>query len=89
MKGDVCSSLCTICSRKVSCAHQGRRDVERHIEQAIHPKNMRAAQSQSTLQFQPVSGLLNEKVHYIYIYIYNLFTIMHNTFDAGPLLYIF
>ena len=40
----------------------GRHDVERHISKAMHQASVKAAKSQSTLSFQPVSSALTEKV---------------------------
>lgn len=60
VRGDVYSFLCTICRRQVGCSHQGRRDVERHIEKTMHKENVKATKSQS--RFQPVQSTLTEKV---------------------------
>ena len=60
--GDKYSFQCTICKRQVSCGHMGRHDVERHINKAMHQSNVKAAKSQATLRFQPVSSSLNEKI---------------------------
>ena len=62
VRGDAYSFLCTICGCEVSCGHQGRHDVERHIGKAMHQTNVKATKSQSTLNFQPVSSSLTEKV---------------------------
>ena len=42
---------CTVCFKAVSCAHQGERDVTRHIDSAQHKKNCRAVQHVSPLSF--------------------------------------
>ena len=64
VQGDIYSFLCTICKKQVSCKHQGRRDVERHIEKSLHQANAKAAKSQTSLPFQPMSSALADKVYY-------------------------
>lgn len=54
--------LCTICSRQINCGHMGKTDVERHISKAMHKSNAKSMKSQSTLNFQPVSSSVSEKV---------------------------
>ncbi len=65
VQGDMYSFHCAICKRHVSCSHMGRHDVERHIGKALHQANVKAARSQSTLPFQPLSSSLSEKVYFI------------------------
>ena len=62
--GDAYSFLCTISQRQVSCKHQGRHDVERHIGKDLHKSNVKGAKSQISLPFQPLSSALSEKVRY-------------------------
>jgi len=40
----------------------GRHDVERHVSKNMHQANVKAAKSQSTLSFQPVSSALTEVI---------------------------
>ena len=42
---------CTVCFKASSCAHQGERDVTRHIESTQHKKNCDAVQHVSPLSF--------------------------------------
>ena len=59
---DPYSYHCVICGQDVSCKHQGRRDVERHLESSLH-KSRAAQLKQSKLAFAAVpSGPLAEKV---------------------------
>ena len=53
---------CTMCSRNISCAHKGKRDVERHISKTMHKANVKALHSQQKLTFLPMSNPVNEKV---------------------------
>ena len=62
VSGNAYSFHCTFCNRDVGCGHMGRHDVERHISKAMHQASVKAAKSQSTLSFQPVSSALTEKV---------------------------
>ena len=32
--------LCNICMRQVACDHQGKHDIERHMEKAMHQANV-------------------------------------------------
>ena len=66
--GDAYSFLCTICKRQVSCKHQGRHDVERHIGKVLHQSNVKAAKSQTSLPFPSLSSALSEKVRYPTVY---------------------
>ena len=38
---------CAVCSRDVSCKHQGRADVERHINKNIHQNNVKRIEGQN------------------------------------------
>ena len=40
----------------------GKTDVERHISKTMHKSNAKSMKSQSTLNFQPVSSTISEKV---------------------------
>ena len=62
VKNDPYKFLCTICNRQVSCGHMGKTDVERHISKTMHKSNAKCMKSQSTLNFQPVSSTISEKV---------------------------
>jgi hypothetical protein len=63
VKNDPYKFLCTLCNRQVSCGHMGKTDVERHIGKAMHKSNAKSMKSQSTLNFQPVSSTISEKVY--------------------------
>lgn len=58
------SCHCSICKKHISCAHQGERDVLRHIETASHQKNARAIQNIQPLSLGDSTSvqLLKEKV---------------------------
>ena len=42
---------CTVCMRQVACDHQGKRDIERHMEKAMHQANLKQMKGQATLGF--------------------------------------
>ena len=48
VRGDPYKFLCTVCGQQVAC-NQGKRDVERYIGKAMHPRNLKG---QSTISFQ-------------------------------------
>ena len=60
---------CVICNRDVSCLHQGKADVERHIASALHEGNMKKAEGQCKLQFVSKQDPFGEKL-FTYKYIY-------------------
>ena len=47
---------------KSDCGHMGKTDVERHIGKQMHKSNAKSMKSQSTLNFQPLSSTIFEKV---------------------------
>lgn len=53
---------CAICNRNVSCKHQGRTDVERHIRSALHEANTKTAEGQCRLPFFSKQDPIAEKV---------------------------
>jgi len=53
---------CAVCSRDVSCKHQGRADVERHINKNIHQNNVKRIEGQNKLPFVSNQDPLAEKV---------------------------
>ena len=57
---------CVICTRDVSCKHQGRADVERHINKDIHQNNTKRLEGQNKLPFRSKQDPLAEKVCYIF-----------------------
>ena len=57
---------CVICARDVSCKHQGRTDVVRHIKKDIHQNNTKRHEGQNKLQFCSKQDPLAEKVYYIF-----------------------
>ena len=57
---------CVICTRDVSCKHQGRADVERHINKDIHQNNTKRLEGQNKLPFRSKQDPLAEKVGYIF-----------------------
>ena len=62
VKGDQYKFLCTVCGRNVSCSHQGKRDVERHVGKAMHKANAKGLKTQSVLNFHPLTSPVAEKV---------------------------
>ena len=56
---------CVICTRDISCKHQGRADVERHINKDIHQNNTKRLEGQNKLPFRSKQDPLAEKVCYI------------------------
>ncbi|KAL5477399.1 hypothetical protein EMCRGX_G002180 [Ephydatia muelleri] len=54
--------LCNICMRQVACDHQGKHDIERHMEKAMHQANVKQMKGQTTLGFQVESSPINEQV---------------------------
>ena len=58
------SCLCTVCKKQVSCAHQGERDVLRHIDSVSHKRNAQVLKNIQPLNFgeDPSVQLLKEKV---------------------------
>ena len=71
VKGDPYKFLCDVCGRQISCDHQGKRDVERHIGKAMHQANAKSLRAQSTISFPSQSSPLNEQVIFN-LYLYNL-----------------
>ena len=57
---------CVICARDVSCKHQGRADVVRHIKKDIHQNNTKRLEGQNKLPFRSKQDPLAEKVCYIF-----------------------
>ena len=57
---------CVICARDVSCKHQGRADVERHIKKDIHQNNTKRLEGQNKPLFRSKQDPLAEKVCYIF-----------------------
>ena len=51
VKGDPYKFFCSVCSRNVSCDHQGKRDVERHVSKTLHQSNAKSLKSQSLITF--------------------------------------
>ena len=60
--GDQYSFSCTICKRQISCKHQGKGDVERHIGKRIHQENIKATRTQAQLPFHPMSSPLADSI---------------------------
>ena len=44
VNGDKTSFRCTVCSKVLSCVHQGERDVTRHIATTQHQRNAKTIQ---------------------------------------------
>ena len=60
---DLHSFHCTVCMKKVSCAHQGERDVARHAQSAQHQKNAKSMKGTQPLNFRPATvQLMKDKV---------------------------
>ena len=59
------SCLCSVCKMIISCAHQGERDVLRHIDSVSHKRNAQALHNIQPLNFgdDPFMQLLKEKVN--------------------------
>lgn len=49
--GKDCYFTCTVCKKEVSCAHQGKKDVTRHIDSATHVKLASSIKKQPKLNF--------------------------------------
>ena len=62
VKGDPYKFLCTVCGRHVSCDHQGKRDVERHVGKAMHQSNANSLKAQRTISFPSQSSPLTDQV---------------------------
>ena len=60
------SFYCKHCSKIISCAHQGERDVVRHIASNQHKKNSKSVQNTAPLNF--ASSECINKVHCIKTY---------------------
>ena len=57
------SFYCTVCSKPVSCGHQGERDVTRHIASSQHQKLSKALEKTPTLEtFSPLAKRKKNKV---------------------------
>lgn len=72
VKGDPYKFWCTTCSRTVSCQHQGKRDVDRHVEKQLHQNNAKSLKSQTVLSFtsKKASSPIDHKVYLCINYIY-------------------
>ena len=57
---DVYSFHCTVCLKNVSCAHQGERDVSRHIASVQHTRKSKGMESTAPLKFSCIDS--TEKV---------------------------
>ena len=44
---------CKVCSKTMSCGHQGERDFIRHSDSAQHKKNVQGLKNNQTLNFGP------------------------------------
>lgn len=44
---------CTVCSKSVSCGHQGEKDVKRHMDSDFHKKNVSSVKHTVPLKFIP------------------------------------
>lgn len=53
---------CNICSKKLSCAHQGVSDIKDHISTQGHQRLVKEMTKQSKLSFKPTSNPLSDKV---------------------------
>ena len=55
---------CNVCSKDLSCGHQGASDVKDHVLTKTHQKLTAQMTTQSTLAFKPAKAadLLNDKV---------------------------
>ena len=56
---------CTVCMRQVACDHQGKRDIERHMEKAMHQANLKQMKSQKNPGFHLESSPISEQVCWI------------------------
>lgn len=63
VKNDQHCFQCTVCSKTLSCGHQGERDVTRHIASVQHKRNSKAVSSTPTLNF--VTSSAKDKVLHI------------------------
>ena len=68
--------LCTVCRKEVSCAHQGRRDVTRHVQGSCHVKNkdeqdraLAGASTLDTLLERKDNLSFNQQVELYYVHI--------------------
>ena len=52
VRGDKTSFKCTVCSNVLSCAHQGERDVIRHIAMTQHQRKAKTIQGTRPLSFE-------------------------------------
>jgi len=64
VKHDPHSFHCGVCMKKMSCGHQGERDVARHVDSAQHQKGVKAMQNTQPLGFVPTNAMdpLKDKV---------------------------
>ena len=53
---------CNICSKKLSCAHQGKADIKDHILTQNHQRLAKQMTKQSKLSFKLTADPLSEKV---------------------------
>lgn len=67
VKGNPHSFRCTLCSKVVSCAHQGERDVTRHIASAQHQQNAKALKGTAPLKFASQAQQVGDKVNCLMI----------------------
>ena len=61
---NVSQFYCNVCSKKLSCGHQGETDVKRHIESATHTSNSNELKTNCKLTslLQPEKKVLKDKV---------------------------
>ena len=64
VKDNLHSFRCTLCSKVVSCGHQGERDVTRHIASAQHQQNARTLKGTAPLRFVSQAQQVSDKVNY-------------------------
>ena len=67
VKGDKTLFRCTVCSKVLSCAHQGERDVTRHIATTQHQRNAKTIQGTRPLSFESAAVRSTKEKVYINI----------------------
>ena len=58
------SFRCTLCSKNVSCGHQGERDVTHHITSTQHQRNAKSLKGTASLKFVSQAPQASEKVRF-------------------------
>ena len=65
VQGNVHSLLCTVCTKKLSCKHQGEKDVTRHLQSAGHNQNVKALKETPSVRTSFASSSGSKRINHV------------------------